>query len=112
MILGRGTYKTVYKGALLGQPVAVALMSTGAPVGSAEVEANLRLCHPALVFCYGFTENVQHIVSEMMEGGTLYDELRQGKLQVHQRLIFARQLCSGLEYLHSKDVMHRDIKSP
>ena len=51
------------------------------------------------------------IVSEYAEGGSLDDRLKlEGSLSVEQALEITVGILNGLEYLHDKRIIHRDIK--
>ncbi|XP_065677707.1 serine/threonine-protein kinase 24 isoform X1 [Hydra vulgaris] len=52
------------------------------------------------------------IVMEFMEGGSLYDKLSKGPLDENMASKLSYQILEGLDYLHSKNIIHRDIKSP
>ena len=48
---------------------------------------------------------------EFVPGGTISSLLRDfGPLQDQQAAQFTRQLLLGLEYLHGKRILHRDLK--
>lgn len=55
------------------------------------------------------------IVSEYMEGGNLYNYLRKTNggsgLKISTVLSFSKMIASGLEYLHKKSIIHRDLKT-
>jgi serine/threonine protein kinase len=51
------------------------------------------------------------IVSEYAEGGSLYDRLKQEtKLPLKEAVEMAIGILNGLEFLHSRKIIHRDIK--
>jgi TonB family protein len=51
------------------------------------------------------------IVSEYAEGGSLHDKLRrEGKLSIKQAVEMTVGILNGLEFLHNKRIIHRDIK--
>ncbi len=81
------------------------------------------LSHPNLVKVYEYKENgviqktngkqipVFYIVFELMTGGELYDCVKfSGRLQEKTARYYFQQLIAGMEYLHSKGFVHRDIK--
>lgn len=75
-----------------------------------------KLKHPSIVgFVESFIENKKlYIVMEYAEGGDLwkYIQNRNGKLiPEKQVLIWIKQLCSALSYIHSRNILHRDLKS-
>ncbi|KAL6330068.1 hypothetical protein AAG906_039986 [Vitis piasezkii] len=49
---------------------------------------------------------------EYMPGGTLGDAIRRGGGQLHESMIgiYARQIVQGLDYIHSRGLVHCDIK--
>jgi serine/threonine protein kinase len=54
---------------------------------------------------------------ELMTGGTLYDLLHKEKPEGHQSLSYtqklqvSRSIARGIQFLHSRSTMHRDLKS-
>jgi serine/threonine protein kinase len=51
------------------------------------------------------------IVSEFADGGSLHDKLkRQGKLPIKQAVEMTIGILNGLEFLHTRKIIHRDIK--
>jgi len=48
---------------------------------------------------------------EFMEGGTLSEAVNLCKFEENQIAYVAKELLKGIEFLHSKDFVHRDLKS-
>lgn len=59
------------------------------------------------------TDSVLYIVTELCAGGSLYDYLRRVKtgLEEHEFKIYLEQILNGVQYLHSKNITHRDLKT-
>lgn len=82
-----------------------------------EINILSNLDHPNLIkFFYSFSnEQGIYIVMEFCEYGDLYSLLqsvKKKKVYVNEEIIWdvASQTLLGLEYLHSKQIIHRDIK--
>jgi serine/threonine-protein kinase len=79
-----------------------------------EAKAIALLSHPniAKIFDVGFTESVQFIVMEYIDGITLIDYIeRQGVLKWREALGFVRQILKALQHAHDRGIVHRDVKS-
>ncbi|RNF04256.1 putative protein kinase [Trypanosoma rangeli] len=71
------------------------------------------LDHPHIVKCLGeeCDEGCLRIYMEYVSGGSISSVLRIfGPFQEKQASIYTRQMLEGLSYLHSKNIMHRDLK--
>ncbi|WWD00271.1 hypothetical protein V866_007180 [Kwoniella sp. B9012] len=51
------------------------------------------------------------VVMEYMEGGALTDVIENNKLTEDQIAAICLETCRGLQHLHSRSIIHRDIKS-
>ena len=54
-----------------------------------------------------------HLVTEYIGGGTLKDIIHNldNSLPWDQRISFAKDIASGMAYLHKCDIIHRDLNS-
>lgn len=70
--------------------------------------------HENLLELYDVFETCErlYLVTEYIEGGTLYDYLRTAGGQVAESIArkLAIDLAKGLQYLHERGVIHRDVK--
>nr|XP_054508773.1 serine/threonine-protein kinase PAK 3-like [Agelaius phoeniceus] len=51
------------------------------------------------------------LVMEYMDGGSLHDVIRETRLAEGEIAAVSRECLQGLDFLHSKQVIHRDVKS-
>jgi eukaryotic-like serine/threonine-protein kinase len=77
-----------------------------------ECRATAALNHPNIlsIFDIGETGGAPYVVSELLEGETLRDRLREGALPSRKTIDYARQIASGLAAAHEKGITHRDLK--
>ena len=77
-----------------------------------EIEIQAHLRHPNILRLYGYFYDDKRIylVLEYAEEGELYDLISKGPLKEELVAKYMSQLCQGFKYLHSKNVIHRDVK--
>ena len=78
----------------------------------------MKLHHPFLIHCFGtFSEgNTINIIQEYAEGGNLDAFIKSHRdptdlLSRSEIIRICWELCHGVAYLHSRNVIHRDLKS-
>jgi len=78
----------------------------------AEARAASSLNHPNIVtvFDAAVDGDTPYIVSELIDGRTLRDELRGGGLPLKRLLDIAAQIADGLAAAHDAGIVHRDLK--
>ncbi|XP_018596034.1 serine/threonine-protein kinase Chk2 isoform X2 [Scleropages formosus] len=78
-----------------------------------EVEILKKINHPCLIKTEDFfqTEDSYYIVLEFMEGGELFDRVKEKKqLKEPIAKLYFYQMLLAVEYLHSNGIIHRDLK--
>lgn len=77
-----------------------------------EAKIIARLEHPNIlpVHDYGESDGYTYIVMRYIAGSTLADHLQGKPLPIAQIIPMFAQVCSALDYAHSKGVIHRDVK--
>ncbi|XP_022804375.1 mitogen-activated protein kinase kinase kinase 3-like isoform X2 [Stylophora pistillata] len=124
--LGGGAYGKVYKCFLnsngFEHPCAVKVVEikphstetrTEVDVFKNEISILSTLKHERILTYYGSEEkdNHLHLFMELMERGSLYDYIKKKKcLDEWESRKFTRQILEGVSFLHSENVIHRDIK--
>jgi serine/threonine protein kinase len=69
--------------------------------------------HPNIATCYYVRKinKVPYLFIEFVNGGTLDEWIKAGRCRdFRTALSLAVQFCNGMEYTHSKGIIHRDIK--
>jgi serine/threonine protein kinase len=120
-LIGSGGMGEVYRArdGRLNRDVAVKVL----PAAMAQDEERLRrfeqeakatgmLNHPNIlaVFDFGLYEGSPYIVSELLEGQSLRELLRNGKPPMRKAVDYAIQIGNGLAAAHEKGIIHRDLK--
>lgn len=110
--LGSGAQGAVFLGKLNGEEVAVKKVRD---VNETDIKNLRRLNHPNVITFKGVCTQAPCycIIMEYCPYGQLYEVLRDGK-EIPPALIldWAKQIASGMHYLHSHKIIHRDLKSP
>ena len=121
--LGRGAMGTVYQGldATIERPVALKTLNAELPgdiMGEVkerflrEARSAGKLNHPNIVTIYEFGEDqgTAFIAMEFLEGKSLQDVIRAGRLPFATIADIVAQIADALDYAHRFGVVHRDIK--
>ncbi|KAJ0256662.1 Kinase superfamily with octicosapeptide/Phox/Bem1p domain-containing protein [Hirschfeldia incana] len=126
--LGSGTFGTVYHGKWRGSDVAIKRIKKSCFAGRSSEQERLtgefwgeadilsKLHHPNVVAFYGVVKDgpggTLATVTEYMVDGSLRHVLvrRDRHLDRRKRLIIAMDAAFGMEYLHSKNIVHFDLK--
>ncbi len=78
-----------------------------------EVQAAAALSHPNIVAAYDAHQSseIAYLVLEYVEGVNLFRLVKErGPLPVAVAANYVRQAATGLAYLHSRGIIHRDVK--
>ncbi|XP_044475349.1 serine/threonine-protein kinase STY46-like isoform X5 [Mangifera indica] len=116
-----GSCGDLYRGVYLGQDVAVKILLSEhlhdalKDEFAQEVAILRQVQHRNIVRFIGACTKSPHlcVVTEYMPGGSLYDYLHKNYnvLKLSQLLRFAIDVCKGMDYLHQKNIIHRDLKT-
>uniref|UniRef100_A0A6Q2XQ70 RAF proto-oncogene serine/threonine-protein kinase n=1 Tax=Esox lucius TaxID=8010 RepID=A0A6Q2XQ70_ESOLU len=117
--IGSGSFGTVYKGKWHGD-VAVKILKVIDPTPEQfqafrnEVAVLRKTRHVNILLFMGYmTKDNLAIVTQWCEGSSLYKHLHvlETNFQMFQLIDIARQTAQGMDYLHAKNIIHRDMKS-
>lgn len=118
--IGQGAMGRVYRAyhAQLERTGAVKVLQSIAPDPDTtsrfrhEAQAIAQMRHPNIlnVFDFGEFEGTPYMIVEYVPGGSLADRLGQGQLETATALKYLKGIAAGLDYAHSKGVIHRDVK--
>ncbi|RCV22172.1 hypothetical protein SETIT_4G199300v2 [Setaria italica] len=127
--LGSGTFGTVYHGKWRGTDVAIKRINDRCFAGKPSEQEKMRsdfwneasnladLHHPNVVAFYGVVldgpgGSIATVTEYMVNGSLRTALLKNAKtLDRRKRLIIAMDTAFGMEYLHSKNIVHFDLKS-
>ncbi|KAJ7379481.1 hypothetical protein OS493_015264 [Desmophyllum pertusum] len=117
--IGSGSYGTVYRGTWHGA-VAIKTLNVSEPSPHQlqgfknEVAVLRKTRHVNILLFMGCMAKPElAIVTQWCEGSSLYRHLHvtESRFEVLQLLDIARQTAQGMDYLHAKSIIHRDLKS-
>src|SRR5262249_9344009 len=119
--LGRGGMGVVYRArqTKLDRLVALKVLPDDSDSGPAfaerfsrEARALARLNHPHIVTVHDFgqTDGLSYFIMEYVDGASLRQSLRSGRLPLADALRIIIQVCDALQYAHDEGIVHRDIK--
>jgi serine/threonine protein kinase len=126
--LGSGTFGTVFHGKWRGTDVAIKRIKKTCFTGRSSEQERLtvefwreadilsKLHHPNVVAFYGVVQDgpggtMATVTEYMVDGSLRHVLLRKDRyLDRRKRLIIAMDAAFGMEYLHSKNIVHFDLK--
>ncbi|CAI2320589.1 unnamed protein product [Caenorhabditis sp. 36 PRJEB53466] len=119
--LGSGAYGTVYRGRLIKSNIKVAVKKLDTEGNDEEMLAEMMkearvmqlYDHPNIVKFYGYIlDDIPYLlVLEFCNGGSVEDRLTEKgeKLSNKTRIMYTSHAAAGIDYLHKKTCIHRDI---
>jgi serine/threonine protein kinase len=120
-LVGSGGMGEVYRAhdSRLGRDVAIKVLPSSLSANSGrlrrfeqEARAAAALNHPNILAVHqmGTYEGAPYLVSELLEGGTLREQIQRGRLSVRKAIDYSVQIARGLSAAHEKGIVHRDLK--
>lgn len=97
--------------------VALKLLGDRAPLAVVRFEREARIAtelqHPHIVAIHGHgrdDEGLPYIAMELLRGEDLHHRLARGPIDPAELATIAMQVCTALDFAHSRGVVHRDLK--
>ncbi|CAD8192997.1 unnamed protein product [Paramecium octaurelia] len=121
--IGKGNFASVYLAERVedGQQMAIKAFSKSVAYAEEngkeglmnEIKLMRQLDHPNIIKLHEVheTSNSLYVCLELLEGGQLYEQLKKKVIFSNKEILtIIKGLLEGLKHIHSKDIMHRDIK--
>jgi eukaryotic-like serine/threonine-protein kinase len=116
--VGAGGMGVVYRAddTRLGRQVAIKVLPHADEERLRRFEREARvtgnLSHPNLLTLYdiGVHDGTPFIVTELLEGETLGDRMKRGRLRLREAMKIGADIARGLAAAHAAGIVHRDIK--
>jgi tRNA A-37 threonylcarbamoyl transferase component Bud32 len=120
-LLGRGGMGVVYKARQkqLNRLIALKILAPDKERNAQFAERFIReaqalalLNHPSIVAVHDFgqVDGLYYLLLEYVEGLSLRQLLKSGRLAPEEALALVPRVCEALQYAHERGVVHRDIK--
>ncbi|KAG0250290.1 hypothetical protein DFQ27_009474, partial [Actinomortierella ambigua] len=115
--LGKGSFGEVFFGFWSGLPCAIKQTSGSSNSIQREIALFRNLSFKNIIQFYAALDHTVHneerllIVMEYAENGTLTKAIKGRCLNWEHKKRFSQQILRGLVYMHSRHVLHRDLKS-
>src|SRR5262245_8251714 len=106
----------------LNRVVAIKVLHRDTPTNTIDEEQRLRFdrevraiantTHPHIcaLFDVGHEGDLDYLVMEYLQGQTLAERIRKGRLPIDEVLLYGSQLASALGHVHRHGFVHRDVK--
>ncbi|XP_031620741.1 myosin light chain kinase 2, skeletal/cardiac muscle-like [Contarinia nasturtii] len=118
--LGRGTYGTVYvcREKTTGLQLAAKFVKVTCKEDRRNMEREIEIMsglhHPRIIQLYDAFDDGSTIICvlELIQGGELFERVIEEDYVLTEKActIFIRQICEGVDFLHSRDILHLDLK--
>lgn len=115
--LARGSFGKVYRGEYLGMDVAIKqIIRHNDPAYMKYIEREISVLkgvrHPLIVGFVGVClhETGLYIVTEFIDGGDVRNLIKDNDVDWERKIQIAEDLAKSMFYLHSKKIIHRDLK--